>query len=501
MKMKTIFASKAFFIAILSGLFMASTASAQFPAREISTTIVEVGEQAIEVDITFPEEVYDAYLYWHRADELFLDSVNYSILADTEGKVVHRWDTDLTGGGNTSYLLDSGGILRIGIRDESGGGPIAYADTLQITDRAGKAIWQLNAEDLDIDGNRILFHHDMQMQPNGNIYVLIFEELSSEEAAAAGWTPENVTEIWSDGLMEIKPNLDDGSHEVVWQWRFIDHIIQDKDPEAPNYGVVADNPRRIDAHYPPNYNPSIGAQAARQHLNSVDYNADLDQILLSAWFYDEIWIIDRGITAEEASGRAGDLLFRYGNPAAHDMGTVEDRLLARQHDAQWVKDGYPGAGNILVFNNNNRNSFSRNILGNPNNSDRSGGPDRGGRDAGRAAPQGGGMGVSSAEVAMTGVSNVHELLPVIGKDGEYVIGEDGMYEVQQVWFWEEEGFFATTQGSAKRLPNGNTLLSNTGKQFVIEVTPEGKTVARYQGTAPAFKSFKYTKEQLGDLID
>ena len=46
-----------------------------------------------------------------------------------------------------------------------------------------------------------------------------------------------------------------------------------------------------------------------------------------------------------------------------------------------------------------------------------------------------------------------------------------------------------------------TLLANTGKQFVIEVTPEGKTVARYKGTAPVYKAFKYTKKQIGDLID
>lgn len=61
-----------------------------------------VGEKAIEVEIVSPEKVYDAYLYWHHADELFLDSVNYAILADAEGKVVHRWDTNLTGGGHTA---------------------------------------------------------------------------------------------------------------------------------------------------------------------------------------------------------------------------------------------------------------------------------------------------------------------------------------------------------------------------------------------------------------
>lgn len=379
--------------------------------QRMDTTVAEVGEQTIEVEIVSPENVYDAYLYWHNADELFLDGVNYAILADAEGKVVHRWDTNLTGGGHTSYLLETGGILRIGKRNGSGIGPMASADTMQITDRTGKAVWQLNAEDLDIEGNKILFHHDMQMRPNGNIFALIYEQLSAEEAAAAGWTPENVTSFWSDGVMEIKPNLEDGSHEVVWQWRFIDHIVQDKDPEALNYGVVADHPSRIDANFPPNYNPS---SAARQHVNSIDYNAELDQIVLSSFIYDEVWMIDRGITAKEASGRAGDLLFRYGNPAAYDKGTDKDRLFAKQHDASWIKNGYPGAGNLLVFNNNNRNTLSMNFFGNSNGSNRPQ-PSPNARGSNRSG-RGAGGGRAMAERAMRGTSNVHEFRPVIGKD-------------------------------------------------------------------------------------
>ena len=48
----------------------------------------------------------------------------------------------------------------------------------------------------------------------------------------------------------------------------------------------------------------------------------------------------------------GDLLFRYGNPLAYDSGTEEDRLFLKQHDANWIDEGLPGAGNILVHNNN-----------------------------------------------------------------------------------------------------------------------------------------------------
>ena len=50
-------------------------------------------------------------------------------------------------------------------------------------------------------------------------------------------------------------------------------------------------------------------------------------------------------------GKGGDLLYRWGNPAAYQRGTSRDRQLFQQHDAQWIPQGCPGAGHILIFNN------------------------------------------------------------------------------------------------------------------------------------------------------
>ena len=89
------------------------------------------------------------------------------------------------------------------------------------------------------------------------------------------------------------------------------------------------------------------------HANAVNYHPGLDQIAISSRRFNETWIIDHGITTEEASGPAGDLLYRYGNPEAYGRGTAEQRVLFGQHDVQWIPDGHPQAGKLMVFNNGN----------------------------------------------------------------------------------------------------------------------------------------------------
>ncbi|QDT30834.1 alkyl sulfatase dimerization domain-containing protein [Thalassoglobus polymorphus] len=448
-----------------------------------TTTIASVGDAVMEkVDLVLPDELYQGYLFWHQADELATDVVNYAMLLDAEGKVVHRWDTDLTGGGHTSYLLKSGGLLRMGIRDRKyvAGQPVAATDTLQVTDKTGKAIWELRAETIDFNGNKITFHHDMLPMPNGNILVLIYEEISPNEAVAAGWSAGKGKTVWSDGVLEIKPDLDENSYEVVWYWRFIDHMVQDQDTKAGNYGVIADHPEKIDGHFPESYAPM---NAVRQHLNSLDYHSGMDQIVVSSLIYNEIWVIDHSTTIEQAAssaggrrGKGGDLLFRYGNPAAYARGTEKDRLFQNQHDANWIDEGLPGAGNILVFNNNtDTSSMAR--LGN------------------------GGAAAAVSQEQLKGISNVHEINPTVDDDRRYVPDQSGTFQARQIWFWTSDDFFAPFQGGARRLPNGNTLLTDTVGRRVWEVAPDGDVVVRYKGPAPNFKAFKYSAEQVANLLE
>ena len=116
------------------------------------------------------------------------------------------------------------------------------------------------------------------------------------------------------------------------------------------------------------------------------------------------------------------------------------------------------------------------------------------------------VGTIGAAAAVTqeqlkGISNVHEISPIVDDDGRYVTAKAGAFEAEQIWFWENDDFFAPFQGGARRLPNGNTLLTDTVGRRVWEVAPDGDVVVRYKGPAPSFKAFKYSAEQVADLLE
>ncbi len=160
--------------------------------------------------------------------------------------------------------------------------------------------------------------------------------------------------IWSEHIVEIKP-IGSNDGQIVWEWHAWDHLIQDFDSTKADYGIVAMHPELLNVNY-----ITQGAMPEDWlHCNSIDYQPEFDQILISSLMFSEVWIIDHSATTEEAAGHAGgrygkggDLLYRWGNPAAYGRGSDQDHIFRGQHDAQWVAEGSPGAGQISVFDNN-----------------------------------------------------------------------------------------------------------------------------------------------------
>jgi hypothetical protein len=249
---------------------------------------------------------------------LFTPQKNYkTYLLNNCGEKVNEWSfTELPGA--TCYLLANGNLLRAG------------QDYIEIRDWNNNIVWSYATT-----SNGIMQHHDICPLPNGNVLCLATDVYPLAQITAEGRNPaitganlrlEKVVELHPTGL---------NTATVVWEWKFKDHLIQDFDATKLNYGVVAAHPELLDLNY------SNGNTVDYIHTNSIDYNAALDQIIISARHLNEIYIIDHSTTTAEAAShmggnanRGGDFLWRWGNPEVCKMGRKWLSRLWKNHRIQ-----------------------------------------------------------------------------------------------------------------------------------------------------------------------
>ncbi len=380
-------------------------------------------------------------------------------LMDMSDEVVHTWSSSYTPG-NSVYLSDGGSILRTGsLTDKdyimsSIGGAGGIVERIEWN---GDVSWAF--EYASEDG---FLHHDIEELPNGNILMIAWEAMTSDEAIENGRNPDLIKdgEIWPDHIIEVNPS--DKGGDIVWEWHLSDHLIQDYDSSKSNYGVIDEHPELVDINYIGTKSPEAGG-ADWTHMNSIDYNEALDQILLSVHGFNEIWIIDHSTSTEEAAShtggnqtKGGDILFRWGNPEAYDNGDRTDKIFFGQHDARWI-ESKDGEMSILVFNNgvgrNGKNSNS---------------------------------------------SSVDQIAIPLDNNGAYLMS-DGTYLPEELSWTYEADFYSQSISGAERLKNGNTLICNGSSGEFIEIDISGNIVWRYQnefsqsnqGKSPVFRVSRY----------
>lgn len=269
------------------------------------------------------------------------NSAKNTYLIDNCGRVVNTWASEYVPY-FSAYLTPEGNLLRTA---RVGGTRAAT----EMYDWDGNLIWSYNFSD-----DNFSQHHDIELLPNGNILVLAWESIDAHNVINAGRDADLVDEeLRPEFIVELEP-IGTDSARIVWEWHVFDHLIQDHDPMKINYGNPADHPELIDFNY-------IGIGGSFEdwlHANHISYNPQLDQIMISVRNFNELWVIDHSTTTEEAAGhtggkygKGGDLLYRWGNPATYRRGTNADRIFYRQHNTHWIPKGYPGEGNIMIFNN------------------------------------------------------------------------------------------------------------------------------------------------------
>jgi len=408
-------------------------------------------------------------LHWDKARAFngytLFGARGMSYLIDMEGRVVHTWPI-----GTSPQLLDNGHVLDASRDDPSG------FQGLKELDWDGKVAWEYVEK-----REGYAPHHDWVRIFNKKINApttlyIANKSIAHEQAVAAGADPKKGP--YKDGQMDAVVEVDLNGN-VVWEWWFFDHVVQDIDPAKPNYvgkgKTIANWPGRININMP-------GRPLKRDwlHCNSLDYNAELDQVVINS-VQGEFYVIDHGGTfvagdpkasIARAAGPAGDFLYRFGDPARYaqgdpprilenwDTATSGHKQMGGTHNVQWIRPPLPGAGHFLIFN-NGQYLFDR--------------------------------------TSQSSILEINGFLDAEGKDaGRYVNPPDAGYRQvrydkdthkptrlisrQVVWSYQSrsnQGFFSHIGSGAQRLPNGNTLICAMTEGHLFEVTAGGDLVWEY----------------------
>ncbi len=346
----------------------------------------------------------------------------WTYLIDNCGEVVNSWET-----GIISFhpkLFPNGNLVYISDRF-----------TVRELDWDGNLVNEVQHDDLDLS-----IEYEVILLPNQNYLCVARRNFSEEEFIDLGYDygPLGTPDV-TDGVVE----LDRETGEIVWEWNIRDHVIQQRDPDANNYAMLAEHPELLNMD-------AIATRDWTQHesfmINSMDYNPELDQIAISVRKISEIAIIDHSTTTEEAaghtggnSGKGGDILYRWGNPQNYGRGTEVDRQLFFQHNPNWITEG-PYEGHLTVYDNGLT----------------------------RFLPE-----------FLERYSTVPILELPVDADGNYTSAEDAAYKpilpiVRYSAIETNTSFYSPYTSGAEVLPNGNIFISEGRNRRLFEINPAGE---------------------------
>jgi hypothetical protein len=409
--------------------------------------------------------------YWDKTKAFngytLFGAAGTSYLIDMDGSVVNTWKL-----GTNPRFLDNGNLLDAATDDPSG-----FAGFREL-DWNGNAIWSYAETRPDHhphhDFTRIL---NKKLNSPTTLYIAN-RDITSDRCIAAGCDPRSgpYDGAQMDAIVEV-----DMQGKIVWEWWFLDHVVQTVDPTKANYAgagkSIADRPGRLNINLP-------GRPVRRDwlHCNSLDYNQELDQIVVNS-VQGEFYVIDHGSTflpgdpdgsVELAASLAGDFLYRFGDPARYGQGdppsilqdwtasTTGNKQIGGSHDIQWIRPGLPGAGHFMVFN-NGQYLFER-------------------------TPQSyifeidGYLDASKRDTSKYVNPPDAGYYRWVSEDAQNTHKQPKQMSNQIVWTYTSRNntsFFSHIGSSAQRLPNGNTLVGASTDGHAFEVTSAGELVWEY----------------------
>jgi hypothetical protein len=361
-----------------------------------------------------PQKAYDSYVMFAGPDHI-------THLIDMAGNEVHRWpypgfpsvplDPTQAGDAKGHVLLQ----LEDGVAPGTGavpGAAIFNNKAIGEVDWSGKVVWRWGDA---APGGEARQHHDLRRLPNGDTLVLV-----NILHNIPGFT---LPKMLDAAMYEVTPKGD-----IVWTWLASDHLQE--------FGFTPDELKLVRASRSADYlHFNDMAPLGANRFAATDSRFAPDNIVADSRNANFIIIIDR---------KTGKVVWRIGPdfPPQDPLGDGASVKLPRpvdhisgQHDAHLIEDGLPGAGNLLVFDNE--------------------GP----------------AGYPAASVRVDGGSRVLEIDPLTKQIVWQYSGEDSG---EAGWT-----FSSTFISSARRLPNGNTLIDEGVNGRIFQVTPKGEIVWEY----------------------
>ena len=399
-----------------SALLLSLAAFCGAPAARAEPSVFPTGTTIYD-----PARAFNAFV-------LFAGGDGVSRLIDLNGNVVHEWkftgqpvsfiDPALVGGAR--------GQIFVTLETEDGKGTDLVPGRVQTrinktvgeVDWDGKTVWRFGPE---APGGRAQQHHDIARLPNGNTLVLANIVYPLPGFAAP--------QVLDDLAYEVNPE-----GEIVWTWAASDHI--DEIGFSPEELKLLRNAKNADYLHVNDLKP-VGPN---HWFDEGDQRFAPDNLIFDLRNGNFIAIIDR---------KTRKIVWTLGPhfpPVAADGGGASRKLprpidqISGQHDAQIIPKGLPGAGNLLVFDNQ------------------------------------GAAGYPPAATTLTGGSRVLEINPVTQQVvWQYSAAESGAAG------WT---FRSTHISNARRLPNGNTFVDEGQIGRFFQVTPQGEIVWEYVNPYP-----------------
>lgn len=346
-------------------------------------------------------------------------------LCDTNGTNYKTWSFSSSAKNAYSTYLVPGDTLVRTTTYEASGSPGSGGSTgkIQKVTWDGTVVWEYQ-----YSSSTTQMHHDICPMPNGNVIFISYDVKSSADATQAG--SSTASTFWSEKLVEVKPNYSTGGATIVWEWKLWDHLCQNYSSSKDNYVTsIVNNPQLLNINY-----AGSGNLPDRYHMNGIDYNEELDQIVVSMHFMNSVFVIDHSTTTAEAaghtggnSGKGGDFLYRWGNPASY--GATGTTMFNTIHDAHWISSDNPNYPNYLCgYKNNMQPTKTQIVIWNP---------------------------------------------PYDGYNYSLTLGQ--AYAPTTYAYQYTSTFSASNEGNSQQLPNGNMLVNNAFGS-VYEVNSAGTQV-------------------------